>query len=134
MAITKERLKALRKQVDADNDSSAVRVDRTADRNRNTSAVSAARTQRTSTSTSQARREEEDEPGGLLDSLMGMMQRSTELQNQTAYRNQEIEKEGGKLAGRLAAQVLDTTPREGSQDGAQCARHHGRTGKPLAGV
>ena len=114
MAITKERLKALRKQVDADNDSSAVRVDRTADRNRNTSAVSAARTQRTSTSTSQARREEEDEPGGLLDSLMGMMQRSTELQNRTAYRNQEIEKEGGKLAGRLAAQVLDTTPREGS--------------------
>ena len=66
-------------------------------------------------STRQARREEEDEePGGLLDSLMGMMQRSTELQNQTAYRNQEIEKEGGKLAGRLAAQVLDTTPREGS--------------------
>ena len=55
-----------------------------------------------------------EEPGGLLDSLMGMMQRSTELQNQTAYRNQEIEKEGGKLAGRLAAQVLDTTPREGS--------------------
>ena len=114
MAITKERLKALRKQVDADNDSSAVRVDRTADRNRNTSAVSAARTQRTSTSTSQARREEEDEPGGLLGGLMRVMQRSTELQNQTAYRNQEIEKEGGKLAGRLAAQVLDTTPREGS--------------------
>lgn len=57
---------------------------------------------------------DEDEPGGLLDSLMGMMQRSTELQNQTAYRNQEIEKEGGKLASRLAAQVLDTTPREGS--------------------
>lgn len=55
-----------------------------------------------------------EEPGGLLDSLMGMMQRSTELQNRTAYRNQEIEKEGGKLAGRLAAQVLDTTPREGS--------------------
>ena len=55
-----------------------------------------------------------EEPGGLLDSLMGMMQRSTELQNQMAYRNQEIEKEGGKLAGRLAAQVLDTTPREGS--------------------
>ena len=114
MAITKERLKALRKQVDADNDSSAVRVDRTADRNRNTSAVSAARTQRTSTSTSQARREEEDEPGGLLGGLMRVMQRSTELQNRTAYRNQEIEKEGGKLAGRLAAQVLDTTPREGS--------------------
>lgn len=60
------------------------------------------------------RMNDEDEPGGLLDSLMGMMQRSTELQNQTAYRNQEIEKEGGKLAGRLAAQVLDTTPREGS--------------------
>ena len=43
-----------------------------------------------------------------------MMQRSTELQNQTAYRNQEIEKEGVSLAGRLAAQALDTTPREGS--------------------
>ena len=115
MAITRERLRALRKQVDADNDSSAVRADRTADRNRNTNTASAVRTQRASTSTSRARRDEEDEePGGLLDSLMGMMQRSTELQNQTAYRNQEIEKEGGKLAGRLAAQVLDTTPREGS--------------------
>lgn len=55
-----------------------------------------------------------EEPGGLLDSLLGMMQRSTELQNQTAYRNQEIEKEGVSLAGRLAAQALDTTPREGS--------------------
>ena len=64
---------------------------------------------RTATSTRQA-----EEPGGLLDSLLGMMQRSTELQNQTAYRNQEIEKEGGSLAGRLVAQALDTTPREGS--------------------
>lgn len=67
------------------------------------------------TSARQTRREEEDEePGGLLGQLGSLLQRSTELQNQTAYRNQEIEKEGGKLAGRLAAQVLDTTPREGS--------------------
>lgn len=66
-------------------------------------------------STRQARREEEDEePGGLLGQLGSLLQHSTELQNRTAYRNQEIEKEGGKLAGRLAAQVLDTTPREGS--------------------
>ena len=64
---------------------------------------------RTATSTRQA-----EEPGGLLGDLLGMMQRSTELQNQTAYRNQEIEKEGVSLAGRLAAQALDTTPREGS--------------------
>ena len=114
MAITRERLKELRRQVEAEDASSAVKSNRVS-RPRSTSTDSAARTQRTATSARQARREEEDEePGGLLDSLMGMMQRSTELQNQTAYRNQEIEKEGGKLAGRLAAQVLDTTPREGS--------------------
>lgn len=114
MAITRERLKELRRQVEAEDASSAVKSNRVS-RPRSTSTDSAARTQRTATSARQARREEEDEePGGLLDSLMGMMQRSTELQNQTAYRNQEIEKEGGKLAGRLATQVLDTTPREGS--------------------
>lgn len=106
MAITKERLKALRKQVDADNDSSAVRVDRTADRNRNTSAVSAARTQRTSTSTSQARREEEDELGGLLGRLGSLLQRSTELQNQTAYRNEEIRQEADRELGQAVANAI----------------------------
>lgn len=112
MAITRERLQELRKQMEEDDASSAVRANRNNPSSHSAAASGTARTRRTSTS---ARRAEEDkEPGGLLDSLMGMMQRSTELQNQTAYRNQEIEKEGGKLAGRLAAQVLDTTPREGS--------------------
>lgn len=114
MAITRERLKELRRQVEAEDASSAVKSNRVS-RPRSTSTDSAARTQRTATSARQARREEEDEePGGLLGQLGSLLQRSTELQNQTAYRNQEIEKEGGKLASRLAAQVLDTTPREGS--------------------
>ena len=58
-------------------------------------------------STRQARREEEDEePGGLLDSLMGMMQRSTELQNQTAYRNEEIRQEADRELGQAVANAI----------------------------
>lgn len=106
MAITRERLRALRKQVDADNDSSAARADRTADRNRNTNTASAVRTQRASTSPSRARREEEDGPGGLLGQLGSLLQHSTELQNRTAYRNEEIRQEADRELGQAVANAI----------------------------
>lgn len=55
------------------------------------------------TSARQTRREEEDdEPGGLLGQLGSLLQHSTELQNRTAYRNEEIRQEAEEVLGRPA--------------------------------
>lgn len=45
---------------------------------------------------------DEDEPGGLLGQLGSLLQRSTELQNRTAYRNEEIRREAEEVLGRPA--------------------------------
>ena len=48
------------------------------------------------------RTNDEDEPGGLLGQLGSLLQRSTELQNRTAYRNEEIRQEAEEVLGRPA--------------------------------
>ena len=48
------------------------------------------------------RMNDEDEPGGLLGQLGSLLQRSTELQNRTAYRNEEIRQEAEEVLGRPA--------------------------------
>ena len=106
MAITRERLKELRRQVEAEDASSAVKSNRVS-RPRSTSTDSAARTQRTATSARQARREEEDEePGGLLGGLMRVMQRNTEINNSRAYRTEEIRQEADRELGQAMANAI----------------------------
>ena len=46
------------------------------------------------------------QPGGLLPSLLSLMQRSTELQNQTTYRNREIMNEADAGLGRALANAI----------------------------
>ena len=48
------------------------------------------------------RTNDEDEPGGLLGQLGSLLQHSTELQNRTAYRNEEIRQEAEEVLGRPA--------------------------------
>ena len=48
------------------------------------------------------RTNDEDEPSGLLGQLGSLLQRSTELQNRTAYRNEEIRREAEEVLGRPA--------------------------------
>ena len=45
-------------------------------------------------------------PGGLLPSLLNMLQRSTELQNQTTYRNREIMNEADAGLGQAFANLI----------------------------
>ena len=45
-------------------------------------------------------------PGGLLPSLLNMLQRSTELQNQTTYRNREIINEADAGLGQAFANLI----------------------------
>lgn len=56
---------------------------------------------RTATSTRQA-----EEPGGLLGSLLGMMQRNTEINNSRAYRTEEIRQEADRELGQALANAI----------------------------
>ena len=59
------------------------------------------------TSARQARREEEDEePGGLLGDLLGIMQRNTEINNSRAYRTEEIRQEADRELGQALANAI----------------------------
>ena len=49
---------------------------------------------------------DEDEPGGLLGQLGSLLQRSTELQNRTAYRNEEIRQEADRELGQAVANAI----------------------------
>ena len=58
------------------------------------------------TSARRARREEDEEPGGLLGGLMGMMQRNTEINNSRAYRTEEIRQEADRELGQALANAI----------------------------
>lgn len=69
------------------------------DGERGTSAASAVEKRRTPAPS-------ETSPGGLLPSLLNMLQRSTELQNQTTYRNREIMNEADAGLGQAFANLI----------------------------
>ena len=102
MAITRERLQELRKQMEEDDASSAVRANRNNPSSHSAAASGTARTRRTSTSARRARREEDEEPGGLL----GALQRVTEINNSRVYRTEEIRQEAGRELGQAVANAI----------------------------